>query len=76
MRKYSNEFNQLFSSLLKRKRGRPPKTKGEGPTPVAPYTKHQPMNPAGLTLTPTINNQIIINDPHNKAQVKTKQSNL
>ncbi len=27
------------------------------------------MNPIGLTLTPTINNQVILNDQHIKVQV-------
>ena len=68
--------SDLNDSDSKRKRGRPPKTKGDGPTPVAPYTKHQPMNPTGLTLTPTINSQIIINDPQNKLQNDPTKSSL
>jgi hypothetical protein len=52
--------------LFQRKRGRPPKTKGDGPIPVAPYTKHSHMNPTGLSLTPTRNNQVILNDQHIK----------
>ncbi|UJR35845.1 hypothetical protein I4U23_028589 [Adineta vaga] len=58
--------SDLNDSDPKRKRGRPPKTKSDGPTPVAPYTKHSHMNPTGLTLTPTINNQVILNDQHMK----------
>ncbi len=55
---------------MQRKRGRPPKTKSEGgPTPVAPYTKHSHMNPTGLSLTPTINNQVILNEHHGKVYI-------
>ncbi|CAF4974575.1 unnamed protein product, partial [Rotaria sp. Silwood1] len=46
----------------KRKRGRPPKTKSDGPTPIANYTKQSHMNPTGLALTPTMNNPIMINE--------------
>jgi len=28
------------------------------------------MNPAGLSLTPTINNQVILNDQHAKVQIR------
>jgi hypothetical protein len=68
--KYKLSFSEIFCSrifhLFKRKRGRPPKTKSDGPTPVAPYTKHPHMNPIGLSLTPTINNQVILNEQHVK----------
>jgi hypothetical protein len=62
---FINYFIIIFH-LFKRKRGRPPKTKSDGPTPVAPYIKHPLMNPTGLSLTPTINNQVILNDQHGK----------
>lgn len=64
-------MNQRFSfigrfSFFQRKRGRPPKTKGEGPSPVANYTKHPQVNQPGLILTPAINNQVILNEQHMK----------
>ncbi len=59
---FINYFIIIFH-LFKRKRGRPPKTKSsDGPTPIASYTKHTHVNPTGITLTPTMNNQVIIND--------------
>ncbi|CAF0806340.1 unnamed protein product [Rotaria sordida] len=60
--------SDLSDSDPKRKRGRPPKTKSDGATPpIAPYTKHTHINPSGLSLTPTMNNnQVILNDQHGK----------
>lgn len=56
--------------LFQRKRGRPPKTKSDGPSPVASYTKHPQVNPQGLILTPTINNQVILNEQHMKVCIE------
>jgi len=55
--------SDLNDSDPKRKRGRPPKTKGEGPTPVAPYTKHMPMNSTlPPQLNPILTTPVILND--------------
>ena len=64
IRSYSILLFKFFSS--QRKRGRPPKTKSDGSSPVATYTKHPHVNPSGLILTPTINNQVILNEQHMK----------
>jgi hypothetical protein len=58
-----------FIFLLKRKRGRPPKSKSDGPMLVASYTKHPQMNLSGTSIAPTMNNAVILNDQHGKVPI-------
>ena len=63
-------------SKVDRKRGRPPKTKGEGGlTPVSSYTKHPNLNnPTGLPLNPQLTNPIMLNDQLLKANELQKSN--
>ena len=61
-----NRSHQLISHVstsfgVQRKRGRPPKSKSDGLTPVANYTKHAQMNP-------TMNNALLLNEQHIKVR--------
>ena len=56
----------LILLLFQRKRGRPPKTKSDVLTSIVPCAKHPNMNTPGISLTPTMDNQVIRNDQHGK----------